>query len=84
LWKRHWPPTGARALGADDQAQALDDVNVSCGLATGLKDLGMRAADIPRAVEVLAQRKFPDPRPVTAADIENLIRQAFAGRPPRF
>jgi alcohol dehydrogenase class IV len=74
----------ARALGANDPAQALYDINVSCGLATGLKDLGLREADIPRAVEVVVQRKFPNPRPCSPADIENVIRQAFAGQPPRF
>jgi len=74
----------ARALGTGDPAQALYDINVACGLATGLHELGMREQDIPRAVEIVANRKFPNPRPVTAADIENVIRQAFAGLPPRF
>jgi maleylacetate reductase len=74
----------ARALGAADPARALYDINVACGLATGLKDLGLREADIPRAVEIVAKRKFPNPRPATPADIETVIRQAFAGEPPRF
>lgn len=74
----------ARALGASDPARALYDVNVACGLATGLKELGLREADIHRAAEIVSQRKFPGPRPVTPADIENVVRQAFAGAPPRF
>ncbi|MEA3022053.1 MAG: maleylacetate reductase, partial [Alphaproteobacteria bacterium] len=74
----------ARALGVADPAQALYDINIACGLATGLKDLGLREQDIGRAVEVVAKRKFPNPRPVAAADIDNVIRQAFAGAPPRF
>jgi maleylacetate reductase len=74
----------ARALGANDPAQALYGINVASGLPTGLKDLGLREADIPRAVEVVAKRKFPCPRPCAPADIENVIRQAFAGHPPRF
>jgi alcohol dehydrogenase class IV len=73
-----------RALGAADPARALYDINVACGLATGLKDLGMREEDIPRAVEVVAKRKFPNPRPLAASDLDNVIRQAFAGKPPRF
>ena len=73
-----------RALGAADPAQALHGINVACGLPTGLKDLGLREQDIPRAVDVVAKRKFPCPRPCSAADIENVIRQAFAGQPPRF
>ena len=73
-----------RALGANDPAQALHGINVACGLPTGLEDLGLREADIPRAVDVVAKRKFPCPRPCTPADIEVVIRQAFAGEPPRF
>jgi alcohol dehydrogenase class IV len=73
-----------RALGAADPAQALHGINVACGLPTGLKDLGLREADIPRAVEVVAKRKFPCPRPCGPAEIEAVIRQAFAGKPPRF
>jgi hypothetical protein len=44
----------------------------------------MREEDIPRAVEIVAKRKFSNPRPCATADIENVVRQAFAGRPPRF
>jgi maleylacetate reductase len=74
----------SRALGADDPAQALHGINVACGLPTGLKDLGLREADIPRAVEIVAKRKFPCPRPCTPADIAAVIQQAFAGQAPRF
>jgi maleylacetate reductase len=74
----------SRALGADDPAQALHGINVASGLPTGLADLGLREADIPRAVEVVAKRKFPCPRPCGPAEIEAVIRQAFAGQPPRF
>ena len=73
----------ARAFGVSDPARALYDINVACGLATGLKDLGLKEADIPRAVDIVAKRTFPNPRPASAADIENVIRQAFAGKPPR-
>jgi alcohol dehydrogenase class IV len=73
-----------RALGAADPAQALHGINVACGLPTGLKDLGLREQDIPRAVDVVAKRKFPCPRPCSPADIEAVIRQAFTGQPPRF
>jgi maleylacetate reductase len=74
----------ARALGSDDPAQALHGINVACGLPTGLKELGLREQDILRAVEVVAKRKFPCPRPCGPADIETVIRQAFAGQQPRF
>ena len=73
----------ARALGAGDPAQALYDINVACGLATGLRDLGLHADDIPRAVEIVAGRTFPNPRKPTKADIDKVVRQAFAGQPPQ-
>lgn len=74
----------ARALGATDPARVLYDINVACGLPTGLKELGLHEADIPRAVEIVAKRKFPTPRPCSPAEIEAVLRQAFAGAPPRF
>jgi maleylacetate reductase len=74
----------ARALGTRDPAQALYDINVACGLATSLRDLGLREEDIPRAVDIVAKRAFANPRTPTRADIEDVIRQAFAGEPPRF
>jgi len=73
-----------RALGTNDPGQALYDINVACGLSTGLKDLGMREEDIPRAIDVVAKRTFPNPRTPSRPDIESVIRQAFAGQPPRF
>ena len=74
----------ARALRTSDPARALYDSNRACGLATGLKDLGLREADIPRAVEIVAARTFPNPRRPTTEDIHRLVRQAYAGEPPRF
>ncbi len=73
-----------RALGTGDPGQALYDINVACGLATGLKDLGMREEDIPRAIEIVAGRVFPNPRKPSKSDVDNVIRQAFAGRAPRW
>ena len=74
----------ARALGAKDAGQGLYDLYVRIGLPTGLKGLGMKEADIPKAVEVVAAAKFVNPRPVSRDDIESLITQAFHGAPPRF
>jgi len=74
----------AGALGVKDAGQGLYDLNVRIGLPTGLKGLGMKEADIPKAVEIVAAGKFVNPRPVSREDIENLITQAFHGEPPRF
>ena len=73
-----------RALGAGNAARGLYDLNVSIGLPTGFKDLGMREEDIGKAVEVVAAAKIAHPKPVSPADLQNIIAQAYAGAPPRF
>jgi maleylacetate reductase len=73
-----------RALGVSDAARGLYDLNVRLGLPTGLKGLGMREEDIAKAVDVVAAVKITHPRPVSKADLTNVIHQAFAGEPPRF
>ncbi len=72
------------ALLGKEPGRGLYDLNVRIGLPTGLKGLGMKEADIPKAVEIVAAGKFVNPRPVSRDDIENLITQAFHGEPPRF
>jgi maleylacetate reductase len=74
----------ARGLAVNDAGQGLHDLNVRIGLPTGLKELGMKEADIPKAVDLVAAAKFVNPRPVTPDDILNLMTQAFHGQPPRF
>ena len=74
----------SRALGAADAARGLYDLNVRLGLPTGLKGLGLREQDIGRAVEVVAAVKIDHPKPVSKADLTNIIAQAYAGEPPRF
>jgi maleylacetate reductase len=73
-----------RALGVSDAARSLYDLNVRLGLPTGLKGLGMREEDLAKAVDVVAAVKIDHPRPVSKADLAEVIRQAFFGEPPRF
>ena len=73
-----------RALGSGDAARGLYDLNVRIGLPTGLKDIGMREADIGKAVELVGAAKIAHPKLVTKADLANIITQAYAGAPPRF
>ena len=74
----------ARALGGKRCRPGLYDLNVRIGMPTGLKDLGMKEADIPKAVDLVAAAKFVNPRPVSRDDIVNLITQAFHGEPSEF
>jgi len=73
-----------RALGVNNAARGLYDLNVRLGLPTGFKDLGLKESDIEKAVEVVLAAKIAHPRPVTKADLRNVIGQAYAGAPPRF
>ena len=73
-----------RALGVNDAAHGLYDLNVRLGLPTGLKDLGLSEKDIGKAVDVVSAVKITHPKPVFKADLQNVIGQAFAGAPPRF
>jgi maleylacetate reductase len=73
-----------RAFGVSDAARGLYDLNVRLGLPTGFKDLGLKESDIEKAVEVVLAAKIAHPRPVTKADLRNVIGQAYAGAPPRF
>jgi maleylacetate reductase len=74
----------ARALGVGDAGRGLYDLNVRIRLPTGLKELGMKEGDIPRAVELVSAAKFVNPRPVSRDDFFNLITQACHGEAPRF
>ena len=73
-----------RALGVKDAARGLYNLNVTLGLPTGLKDLGLKYSDIEKAVDVVAAAKITHPRPVSKSDLLNVIGQAYAGAPPRF
>jgi hypothetical protein len=44
----------------------------------------MRKADIGEAVAALAAVAITHPRPVTEADLWDIIGQAYDGEPPRF
>jgi maleylacetate reductase len=73
-----------RALSAADAARGLYDLNARIGLPTGFKGLGMREEDLGKAIEVVTKAKITHPRPVSPADVANIITQAYAGEPPRF
>jgi len=73
-----------RALGVSDAARGLFDLNARLGLPTGLKGLGLREEDIGKAVDIVAAVKITHPRPVSKADLADILRQAYFGEPPRF
>jgi alcohol dehydrogenase class IV len=77
----------ARALGASDAgaaAPAIHALNERIGAPRGLRDIGMREADLDEAAGLVMEKVPPDnPRPVDEEAIRALLGDAFAGRPPR-
>lgn len=73
-----------RALGVPDAGLGLYEFNRRLGIPTGLKDLGMKASDIEDAADFIAASPIANPRPVSRADLLEVITQAFHGEAPRF
>ena len=71
-----------RALGAAHAAQGLFDLARSLGAPAGLKELGMKEADLDRAAEFAVQSPYPNPRPIEQAGLRKLLDDAFRGRRP--
>jgi maleylacetate reductase len=77
----------ARALGDDgaDPAGALADLEDTLGIPAGLRHVGLAGTDLDRAVDlvadVVADGRIPNPRPIAHADVDALVRAAWAGRP---
>jgi maleylacetate reductase len=73
----------ARAFRANTAAPGLFDFALSLGAPTSLRELGMRAADLRRAAEIVTEERFYNPRPVRTEDVLDILEAAFEGRRPR-
>ncbi|MEX3933898.1 maleylacetate reductase [Paraburkholderia phymatum] len=72
----------ARALHADDAAQAVFDLARDHGAPTALKDIGLKEADIDVALELALTSPYWNPRPVEREPLRALLHDAFEGRRP--
>jgi maleylacetate reductase len=72
----------ARALGAENAVRALFDLIVTIGAPTALKQIGMPADGIERAVELATTHPYYNPAPIDAGALRRLLRNAYEGRPP--
>ncbi len=72
----------ARALGTRDAALGMFDLAGRVGARRALRDLGMPADGIDRAAEIASQNPYPNPIPIRADAIKNLIARAWSGDPP--
>jgi maleylacetate reductase len=72
----------ARAMGAEDAAEALYDFAASIGAPTSLAALGMKESDLEEAARLSAEPPPWNPRPVEAGDVLALLRDAYDGMRP--
>ena len=72
----------ARALGADDAAQALFDLAAINGAPTSLREIGMSYSDLDVAADAAVKSPYWNPRPVERDGIRELLEDAYNGRRP--
>jgi maleylacetate reductase len=71
-----------RGLGAPHAAQGVYDLMKSLGAPLALKDIGMKEAELDRAVELATTAPYFNPRPIDRQGIRALLDNAFFGRRP--
>lgn len=67
----------ARALGSDDAADGLAALNRALAITAGLRDLGLRDADVGTAAEEVTAKPYPNPRPATRQEVRELLTAAL-------
>jgi len=70
------------ALGAEDAAAGIFDLEKKLGLPLRLADIGMKEADLERAARIASEAPYPNPRKVEYAPVLELLRNAYEGRRP--
>lgn len=71
-----------RAFGSGDPARWLWQLGGRLGAPRSLADLGMAEGEIPRLAQLATAQPYPNPRPVTAGDVERLLQAAWRGDEP--
>ena len=72
----------AAALGAVDAPAGLFALNRKLGVPLALKDIGMPATGIDRAVELAMSSPYWNPRPIEEVPLRMLLENAYEGRAP--
>jgi alcohol dehydrogenase class IV len=71
----------ARALGVEDAARGLYDLEAGLGLPLKLADIGMPREGIERAAQIATESPYPNPRRVEYPGVLSLLEDAYEGRP---
>lgn len=72
----------ARAIGGQDAPGGLYRLAGRLGAPRGLKDIGMKEADLDRACEIALSNPYWNPRPIEAEPLRALLQRAWCGSPP--
>ncbi len=72
----------ARALKAENPAQALFDLAANNGAPTSLRQIGMSESDLDKAADAAVLSPYWNPRPVERNAIRALLDDAYHGRRP--
>ena len=70
----------AQALGAEDAAQGIYDLEVRIGAPTSLKQIGMPEDQLDRAAMLITEHPYYNPRPVEYFAIRELLENAYQGK----
>lgn len=72
----------AGILGATSAGAALYGFAKGIGAPLALRDLGLQKPELDRIIELATKNPYPNPRPVTAEGLAELLNAAWAGKPP--
>ena len=72
----------ARALDARDAAEGIYDLIGRIGAPRALKDIGMPADGIDKAVDLALTQRYPNPRPLEREALRQLLQRAYEGARP--
>ena len=72
----------AAALGASDAAGGIYDLIGKIGAPRALKDIGMPADGLDKAVDLALTARYPNPRPLEREGLRQLLQRAYDGARP--
>lgn len=72
----------SRALGCDDPAARIYDLSAQNGGPVSLAEIGFTESNIAQAVDLALTQRYPNPRPLERAGLEQLLHNAVFGTRP--
>jgi alcohol dehydrogenase class IV len=73
----------ARALGVENAAQGIYDLNLKLGAPVALKDIGMPEDGIEHAAKLATTNAYWNPKPIEYGPVLELLENAYYGRRPK-